>query len=81
MDQTLGAMSGMLNALLDINQIETGTVHAEMTDFPSQWICWSSCAMNFRLSCAGQGALCFAWCRAALLWIRTRSAPAGADDP
>jgi two-component system CheB/CheR fusion protein len=33
LDQTLGAMSGMLNALLDINQIETGTVHAETTDF------------------------------------------------
>jgi two-component system, chemotaxis family, CheB/CheR fusion protein len=34
LDQTLGAMTGMLNALLDINQIESGTVHAEMTDFP-----------------------------------------------
>jgi two-component system CheB/CheR fusion protein len=34
LDQTLGAMSGMLNALLDINQIESGTVNAEMTDFP-----------------------------------------------
>ena len=27
-------MSGMLNALLDINQIEAGTVRAEMVDFP-----------------------------------------------
>ena len=27
-------MSGMLNTLLDINQIEAGTVHAEMIDFP-----------------------------------------------
>jgi two-component system CheB/CheR fusion protein len=34
LDETLGAMSGMLNTLLDINQIEAGTVHAEMTDFP-----------------------------------------------
>ncbi len=34
LDETLGAMSGMLNTLLDINQIETGTVHAEMTLFP-----------------------------------------------
>jgi two-component system CheB/CheR fusion protein len=34
LDQTLGAMSGMLNALLDINQIETGTVTAELMDFP-----------------------------------------------
>jgi len=34
LDQTLGAMSGMLNALLDINQIETGTVTPELMDFP-----------------------------------------------
>jgi two-component system CheB/CheR fusion protein len=34
MDDTLGAMSGMLNTLLDINQIEGGTVHAEKSDFP-----------------------------------------------
>jgi two-component system, chemotaxis family, CheB/CheR fusion protein len=34
LDQTVGAMSGMLNALLDINQIESGTVHVEMTDIP-----------------------------------------------
>ena len=30
----MGAMSGMLNALLDINQIEAGTVRAEMVSFP-----------------------------------------------
>jgi two-component system CheB/CheR fusion protein len=34
LDQALSAMSGMLNALLDINQIEAGTVRAEMADFP-----------------------------------------------
>ena len=34
LDETLGAMSGMLNTLLDINQIEAGTVQAEMIDFP-----------------------------------------------
>ena len=34
LDETLGAMSGMLNTLLDINQIEAGTVHAEMVEFP-----------------------------------------------
>jgi two-component system, chemotaxis family, CheB/CheR fusion protein len=34
LDETLGAMSGMLNALLDINQIEAGTVHAEIANFP-----------------------------------------------
>jgi two-component system, chemotaxis family, CheB/CheR fusion protein len=34
LDETIGAMSGMLNALLDINQIEAGTVHAEIVSFP-----------------------------------------------
>ncbi len=34
LDETLGAMSGILNTLLGINQIETGTVHAELVDFP-----------------------------------------------
>jgi two-component system CheB/CheR fusion protein len=34
LDETLAAMSGMLNALLDINQIEAGTVHAETVSFP-----------------------------------------------
>ena len=33
LDDTVGAMSGMLNALLDINQIEAGIVQAEVTDF------------------------------------------------
>lgn len=33
LDQTLGAMTGMLNALLDINQIEAGVVKAHLTDF------------------------------------------------
>jgi two-component system CheB/CheR fusion protein len=33
LDQTLGGMSGMLNALLDINQIEAGTVRAELQTF------------------------------------------------
>jgi two-component system CheB/CheR fusion protein len=32
LDETLGAMSGMLNALLDINRIEAGNVHAEKID-------------------------------------------------
>ncbi len=32
-DETLGAMSGMLNTLLDINQIEAGTVRAEIVSF------------------------------------------------
>ena len=33
-DQTLGAMSGMLNTLLDINQIEAGTVQPHPVVFP-----------------------------------------------
>lgn len=33
-DQTLGAMSGMLNALLDINQIEAGVITAKPMAFP-----------------------------------------------
>ena len=32
-DETLGAMSGMLNTLLDINQIEAGTVRARVSTF------------------------------------------------
>jgi two-component system, chemotaxis family, CheB/CheR fusion protein len=34
LDETLGAMSGMLNTLLDINRIEAGTVRAEIVNFP-----------------------------------------------
>ena len=33
-DETLGAMSGMLNTLLDINQIEAGNVRPEIVRFP-----------------------------------------------
>ncbi len=33
LDETLGAMSGMLNALLDINQIEAGVVRPEIVEF------------------------------------------------
>ena len=33
LDDTVGSMSGMLNTLLDINQIEAGVVHVEATDF------------------------------------------------
>ena len=33
LDQTLVTMSGMLNTMLDINQIEAGTVHAAPVDF------------------------------------------------
>jgi len=34
LDETLGAMTGMLNALLDINQIEAGNVRPEVINFP-----------------------------------------------
>lgn len=34
LSDTVDAMSGMLNTLLDINEIEAGTVHAEIVDFP-----------------------------------------------
>ncbi len=34
LDETLGAMSGMLNTLLDINQIEAGVVQPEKATFP-----------------------------------------------
>ena len=34
LDETLGAMSGMLNTLLDINQLEAGNVEPERADFP-----------------------------------------------
>ena len=33
-DETLGAIEGMLNTLLDINQIEAGVIHAEPVTFP-----------------------------------------------
>lgn len=34
LDETLAAMSGMLNVLLDINQIESGTIRADRVIFP-----------------------------------------------
>jgi two-component system, chemotaxis family, CheB/CheR fusion protein len=34
LDETLSAMSGMLNTLLDINQLEAGVVRAETLSFP-----------------------------------------------
>ena len=34
LDETLGAMTSMLNTLLDMNQIEAGTVHANPVRFP-----------------------------------------------
>ena len=34
LDETAGAMAGMLNTLLDINQLEAGTVHPQFVNFP-----------------------------------------------
>jgi len=34
LEQTLGAMAGMLNTLLDINQIDAGTVQPQIVSFP-----------------------------------------------
>jgi two-component system CheB/CheR fusion protein len=34
LDETLSAMSGMLNTLLDINQLEAGVVRSEIVEFP-----------------------------------------------
>ena len=34
LDETAAAMSGMLNTLLDINQLEAGTVNPQFIDFP-----------------------------------------------
>jgi two-component system, chemotaxis family, CheB/CheR fusion protein len=34
LEETLGAMSGMLNTLLDINQLEAGIVRPEVIEFP-----------------------------------------------
>ena len=50
----LGAMSGMLNTLLDINQIEAGTVRAEMVDFPINDLL-DRLRDEFDLSRAGEG--------------------------
>jgi two-component system CheB/CheR fusion protein len=34
LDATVGVMSGMLNTLLDINQLEAGVIHADVENFP-----------------------------------------------
>ena len=36
LDETSAAMSGMLNTLLDINQLEAGTVQPSIRQFPDQ---------------------------------------------
>ena len=36
LDATLSAMTGMLNTLLDINQIDIGTIQPDVRELPSQ---------------------------------------------
>ena len=73
LDETMGAVSGMLNTLLDINQIETGTVNAEIVDLSDRR---SACAdaRRVRLSRGSAGAVP---ARRALWFVDPkRSAPA-----
>ena len=51
-EETLAAMSGMLNALLDINQIEAGIVRAEVVRFPVNDLL-SRLRDEFSVSCEG----------------------------
>jgi two-component system CheB/CheR fusion protein len=41
-DETLGAMSGMLDTLLDLNQIEAGVVKAKFADFRISSLLWKT---------------------------------------
>ena len=77
LDETLSAMSGMLNTLLDINQIEAGIVQAEHGQFPGQRSALTN-ARRIHLSRERQQA-CPA--RGAVQPVSVqRSAPVGADD-
>ena len=78
LDETLGAMTGMLNTLLDINQIEAGAVRAEMVSFPINDLLdrlrdeftYHAQAQRLSLRVVPCG-----------LYDLQRSAPARADDP
>jgi two-component system CheB/CheR fusion protein len=73
-DETLGAIEGMLNTMLDINQIEAGTVHAEPHRRFARPI-----EGRVHLSCTGQGTAVA--CGPVQPVDPQRSAPAGANDP
>ena len=61
-DEALGAMTGMLNTLLDINQIEVGAVKAETADFPvNELFDRVREELTYHAQAAG---LAFAWCPA-----------------
>ena len=71
-------MSGMLNTLLDINQIEAGTVRPEIVKFPDQRSARPA-EGRVHLSCAGARAQL---ARGSMRpFGPQRSATAGADDP
>ena len=78
LDESLSAISGMLNTLLDINQIEAGTVRAEIVDFPINDLLYPA-EGRVHLSRAGKKAYL---ARGSVQPFDTqRSAPARADDP
>ena len=78
LDDTLGAMTVMLDTLLDINQIEAGVVQAELSDFPVHGIL-ERLRYEFSYLARAQGLrLRVAPCS---LWVRSDASAAGADDP
>ncbi len=78
LDETLGAMSGMLNTLLDINQIEAGIVQAEMVSFPISDL-FDRLREEFAYHAQAQGLVPAR--RPVQPFDPQRSAPARADDP
>jgi len=54
LDATVGVMSGMLNTLLDINQLEAGVIHPDMETFPLNEL-FGNLKSDFGLHMLGQG--------------------------
>ena len=78
LDDTMNAMSGMLNALLDINQIEAGTIRSEVVQFPVNDLL---ARMQDEFTPNAQATRsCFA-CGSLRPFDTQRSATAGADGP
>ena len=71
LDETLSAMSGMLNALLDINEIKDGTVHAEKAFFPINDLL-ARVGGEFAYQAQARG-FCCAWSRAACRYTPIRA--------
>ncbi len=78
LDETVSTMSGMLNTLLDINQLEAGIVRREMVDFPINDVL-EQLRTEFSLSRGGASARLAR--RPEQPQRAQRSAPARADDP